>query len=348
MLFFKFAILVIAIGISNAKPGLKEGGAACQPQPDYCMNGGTCYTQYTQRPVYTTVTPRPITYAPVTTPCATAPVTLPPVVTNTTPCQTPRPVTYTSAPVTTTCQPPVPVYTTQAPVQTTTQYVWVTQPVCGCQPQYVGDRCEEPVTLPPTLPPVITFPPTLPPTLPLTTQPACIPPSTVQPEPVQSRCDTVQCLNGGTCNEISVEPFTLCVCPAEYTGTYCETLVGETTTVDPYNEAAVEGQVTHIPHCNFTIKLQNDGAYTARMRVGYKIDGVTQPLWTSSNLPIIGDTAAVTIPWYSTDIVVSLERMGFNWAGIKQDTHINSINWCNKCYKVWNDVSNPKWDYMIC
>jgi hypothetical protein len=333
MLFLKVVLLVIAIGISDAKPGLKQGGAACVPEPDYCMNGGTCYTQYTQRPVYHTTTPRPATYAPVTTPCATAPptyapVTLPPIIT-TTPCQTPQTVT-------TTCQPPVPVYTTQAPVQTTTQYVWVTQPVCGCQPQYIGDRCEEPVTLPPTLPP----------TLPATTHTVCVRP-TEQPKPVQSRCEAVQCLNGGTCNEISVEPFTLCVCPAEYTGTYCETLVGETTTVDPYAVPA-GGEVTHIPHCNFTIKLLNEGAYTARMRVGYKIDGVQQPLWTSANLPIIGNSDQVTIPWYSTDIIVSLERMGFNWAGIKQDTHINSINWCNKCYKVWNDVSNPKWDYMDC
>ena len=84
------------------------------------------------------------------------------------------------------------------------------------------------------------------------------------------------------------------------------------------------------------------------MRVSYKVDGVQQPLWTSKNLPIIGDTAEVVIPWYSTDIVVSLERLGFNWAGIVQDTGINSVNWCNKCYKVWNDVSNPRWDYISC
>ncbi len=123
-------------------------------------------------------------------------------------------------------------------------------------------------------------------------------------------------------------------------------------TAGPYgvnnNPATTQASVTYEPHCNFTIKLLNEGAYTARMRVSYKIDGVQQPLWTSPNLPIIGNRAEVTIPWYSTDILVSLERLGFNWAGIVQDTGIDSAHWCNKCYKVWGDVSNPKWDYNDC
>ena len=84
------------------------------------------------------------------------------------------------------------------------------------------------------------------------------------------------------------------------------------------------------------------------MRVSYAIDGVNQPIWVSKSLPFIGNTAFVILPWYSTDIVVSLERLGFNWAGIVSDTGINSKNWCNKCYKVWGDVSNPKWDYVEC
>ena len=84
------------------------------------------------------------------------------------------------------------------------------------------------------------------------------------------------------------------------------------------------------------------------MRVSYKIDGVQQPLYTSQSLPTIGSAASVTIPWYSTDLIVSLERLGFNWAGIYQDTAINSLNWCTKCYKVWNVVTDPKWDYMEC
>lgn len=324
MLFFKLALCVFVFGATQAKPGLKQGGAACFPESNYCLNGGTCYTQYTQQPVPVTMPP---TYPPTTTPCS------PPV---TTPEACIPPVVYTTT-------------TTQAP-PTTTQYVWVTEPVCGCQPQFVGDRCEEPVTEATTLPTVTyTYAPET------TTQPACIP----YTEAPVSRCDAVQCLNGGSCNEISVEPFVLCVCPSEFTGARCETQVSvdttttatatttATTTVGPYN-IQTNAPVTHEPRCNYTISLLNDGAYTARMRVSYKIDGVQQPLWTSNDLPFIGNRASITIPWYSTDIIVSLERLGFNWAGIAQDAGLGPAGECNKCYKVWNDVSNPRWDYVEC
>lgn len=337
MLIYKLAIcIVFIIGLVQAKPGLKQGGAACYPEPNYCQNGGTCYTQYTQQPV-------PVTY-PTTTSTQEACV---------------QPTTTPEQ-----CIPPVVVYTTtQRPTQppTTTQYVWVTQPVCGCQPQYVGDRCEQPATQ--TVAPV-------------TTTQACIPFATEAPvvvtvSPVNG-CAAVQCLNGGSCQEISIQPYGICICGSEYTGARCETPIAipstttttttastiatfpstaaTTSTAGPYgiNTATTQRTLTHEPHCNFTIRILNDGAFTARMRVGYVIDGVQQPLWTSANLPIIGNTAEVTIPWYSTDIVVSLERLGFNWAGIVQDTGINSNNWCTKCYKVWGDVSNPKWDYTDC
>ena len=69
----------------------------------------------------------------------------------------------------------------------------VTQPVCGCQPQYAGDRCEVPVTAAPTT---------------VATQPECVSP-VVTAKP--SRCDAINCQNGGTCREISMAPFTLCM-----------------------------------------------------------------------------------------------------------------------------------------
>jgi hypothetical protein len=118
-------------------------------------------------------------------------------------------------------------------------------------------------------------------------------------------------------------------------------------TMAPYGSSVIPS--TFRPRCNFTIGLLNDGAYTARMRVRYVIDGINQPIYTSNELPFIGNRASVTIPFYSTDINVSLERWtGSNWASIKTDTGINTVNFCTKCYKVWNDVLNPRWDYIDC
>ena len=53
---FAYALLLITlVELSVAKsPLLKQGGDACMPQPNYCMNGGTCYTQITIAPVATT------------------------------------------------------------------------------------------------------------------------------------------------------------------------------------------------------------------------------------------------------------------------------------------------------
>ena len=45
MWFFKLALCaVFVLGLVQAKPGLKQGGAACFPD-NFCQNGGTCYTQ---------------------------------------------------------------------------------------------------------------------------------------------------------------------------------------------------------------------------------------------------------------------------------------------------------------
>jgi hypothetical protein len=97
-----------------------------------------------------------------------------------------------------------------------------------------------------------------------------------------------------------------------------------------------------------TISLQNDGLYTSRFLVQYKIDGIQQPLYVSPSLPFIGNTASVTIPYFATDINVTLERLGFTWGGIIRDTNINTVTQCTKCYKTWGVVTDPRWDYLLC
>lgn len=105
---------------------------------------------------------------------------------------------------------------------------------------------------------------------------------------------------------------------------------------------------TKSPQCDFTISLLNDGAYTARFKVRYYVDGIRQPLRISNSLPTIGGRASVTLPWYATDILVILENLGGDWSTIATDTYINNFNYCNKCYKVWGGVATPSWDYINC
>ena len=106
----------------NAKrPTLKQGGAACYPNPNYCENGGTCYTQYTQTKTPINTTTKKFVNVYATNPTKTTTTTT----------------------------------TTKAP-ETTTHYTFVTQPVCGCQPAYSGDRCEIPMTTPIVANPVTT------------------------------------------------------------------------------------------------------------------------------------------------------------------------------------------------
>ncbi len=102
------------------------------------------------------------------------------------------------------------------------------------------------------------------------------------------------------------------------------------------------------PRCSaFTVTLLNDGAFTARLKIGYKVDNIHQPIRVSENLSVIGSKATITIPWYATDVTASLERYGAEWSPIAQDSGISTQN-CRKCYKVWSDVLNPKWDHMDC
>jgi hypothetical protein len=108
-------------------------------------------------------------------------------------------------------------------------------------------------------------------------------------------------------------------------------------------------RITSVPRCNFTVSLQNDGAYTARFKVQYDIDGIRQPVLVSRKLHWIGQVATITIPYYAQNILVSLEKYGFfSWVGIAQDTGINTQNACTKCYKTWHTVTDSRWDYVIC
>ncbi len=106
--------------------------------------------------------------------------------------------------------------------------------------------------------------------------------------------------------------------------------------------------LTLLPRCNFTITVQNEGAYTIRFRVYYTIDGIVQPLFISDNMPFINQKRSVEIPWYSEDIVVTLERLGFSWSIFAQDTNIDTTYYCTKCYKTWGAVTDPKWDHVLC
>lgn len=109
-----------------------------------------------------------------------------------------------------------------------------------------------------------------------------------------------------------------------------------------------EAQITLSPRCNFTIRLENDGFFAARLKVQYSLDGIVQPLLTSHGLPFIGQTAEFTIPYYATDIVVYAERLVLYWIQTFEDTGINTLTRCTKCYKLWGVVGDPHWDYLLC
>ena len=144
-------------------------------------------------------------------------------------------------------------------------------------------------------------------------------------------------------------------CPSEFTGSRCETAVTipttETTTSSTTTLASMMmmvNQATLMPRCNFTISVLNDGAFTARFKVHHSIDGILQPIYVSDTMPFIGQKQSIEIPWYSQDIMVSLERLGFSWSEIKLDSNVDPTYYCTKCYKVWGSVTNPSWDYMDC
>ena len=182
MLLFEYVLLAaVCVSLSLARnPSIRQGGDACAPQPNYCMNGGTCFTQITLAPVVVTTT--------ATTTTTSSPIqicmTFPPSTTTVTSVSSTTTTPATTQTTTTTTQTSQAITQTTTQAGTTTQYVYITQPFCGCQPQYSGDRCE--VTLPVT--------------------------STSTPTtPFTSKCSTIQCFNGGTCRDISVAPFSICM-----------------------------------------------------------------------------------------------------------------------------------------
>ena len=84
------------------------------------------------------------------------------------------------------------------------------------------------------------------------------------------------------------------------------------------------------------------------MKIFYTIDNINQPIYVSKDISFVGETVSATIPWFSKNIVVSGEGLGFSWYTIFTDSNINTAQYCTKCYKVWGDVSNPRWDYIAC
>ncbi len=100
--------------------------------------------------------------------------------------------------------------------------------------------------------------------------------------------------------------------------------------------------------CNFSIGLFNDGAFTTRFKVEYKLNGITQALLKSASLSIIGQSTYNTIPYYATDIVVSIEVLGWSWFIVKEDSNINTATFCTKCYKTWGTMTGVNVEYIKC
>jgi hypothetical protein len=161
------------------------------------------------------------------------------------------------------------------------------------------------------------------------------------------------CQNGGTCQQVNSDPYVVCVCPNNFTGSRCETLIDLSSTTSPgayglAQSTKKQAKSTMQPRCNFTIGVQNDGLYSARFRVHYTVDGVQQPAYQSPAMRVIYSKEFFTIPYYSTDIAVELQVLGFSWFTIHEDFGIGTDSYCTKCYKTWGAVTNAKWDYMEC
>lgn len=129
------------------------------------------------------------------------------------------------------------------------------------------------------------------------------------------------------------------------TGTQCQTPLPNMLTPAPNLERQTS---TLVPRCNFTITLLNDGLFTVRFRVAYKIDGIQQPMFTSENLMFVGQQTSFTLPYYAQDLNVFIEKRFLSWVRVASDTAINTATQCTKCYKVWGVISSPRWDHVEC
>ncbi len=166
--------------------------------------------------------------------------------------------------------------------------------------------------------------------------------------PVSSACPAHFCQNGGTCQQVNADPYVVCVCPNNFTGSRCETIISPFSAETQGLSTKKQVKITMQPRCNFTIGVQNDGLFTARFRVNYAVDGVNQPTYVSPSMRVIYSKEFITIPYYSTDIVVELQILGFYWFTIHTDLGISTDSYCTKCYKTWGAVTNAKWDYIEC
>ncbi|CAF0943117.1 unnamed protein product [Brachionus calyciflorus] len=317
----------------------------CQSQ-NYCVNGGTC---------------RPTNYSPYAI-CICLPnytgsrceicIGLPPSLPTQPPTQPPAPVS--------------PCLTQQYCLNGGTCRATNYSPyaICICSPNYTGSKCEIYIAPPVTMP---TPPPT--PVSPCQTSQYCLnggscratnyspyaicicppnftgvrceicisAPAPATPAPVIPTCSSSNCQNGGTCQ--SNNPYTYCSCPPNYTGSRCEICIGGPNFVAP---------VTSMPRCNFTVTVKNDGAYNARFKLLYTIDGITQPILVSNVIPLGGSTS-LTIPHFSKDLIVITERQSFSWNTMFTDSGIDIATKCTKCYKVWGTlIGSPQWDHVLC
>jgi hypothetical protein len=102
------------------------------------------------------------------------------------------------------------------------------------------------------------------------------------------------------------------------------------------------------PRCNFTVSVENMGAYAVRFKIEYTIDGIRQPIYTSPSMLFIGNTESVVIPHYSKNIKITMQKFTLSWSNMFQDANISTDNSCIKCYKTWGTFFSPKWDHLRC
>jgi len=102
-----------------------------------------------------------------------------------------------------------------------------------------------------------------------------------------------------------------------------------------------------MPRCNFTVTLRNEGAYIARFKLLYNVDGITQPIQVSNQISAF-QSKSLTIPYFAQNLIVIGERISVGWNEIFTDSGIDIASKCTKCYKTWGAVGSPKWDHLLC
>jgi hypothetical protein len=123
-------------------------------------------------------------------------------------------------------------------------------------------------------------------------------------------------------------------CASGFKGDFCE----------------IKTAVTSKRPCDYTIRILNTGAYTARFSLYYYYDDIRQPVYSSKPVVFIGNTVQHTIKGTAKNLTVDLEvNTGFaGWKTIHTDKNLGIATDCIKCYKFYGTIFAPKWDHIIC